>query len=502
MPVSFSSFPADWKLPLVWIEVDSSQAGTVPLTQPVLLIGQKLAAGTAPADVPIAIASVEDAGSFFGIGSMLERMVVAFLKDNAAALLYCIPLAEPAAGVAALGSITVTTAATAPGVLVHYIGGQRVPVSIIGNETASQQATKIANAINAVTTLPVTAVAVAAAVNLTCRWKGATGNDIILLDTYGGPAAGEALPVGMVLTYVPMATGAGAPSLTNAIAAMGDEKYDFTALPFTDSVSLGDLETEYGFGDTGRWGWMRQLYGSIFGAKRDSYANLVTFGPTDNSPVASVMAVEPLSPSPVWVWAASYTAKAARALLNDPARPLQTLEMTAALPAARGARFSKAQRNNLAGLGLAVQSVSPNGHPMIEVEASRYVKNVFNQPDTAYFVITTLHSLAFLFRILSAAITTKFPRHKLANDGTRFGAGQAVVTPNIIRAEIIAQYSALEFLGIVENMGAFKEALVVERDAINPNRVNVLFPPDLINQLRIFAVLAQFRLQFPTDLAA
>jgi len=26
--------------------------------------------------------------------------------------------------------------------------------------------------------------------------------------------------------------------------------------------------------------------------------------------------------------------------------------------------------------------------------------------------------------------------------------------------------------------------------------VNVLYPPDLVNQLRIFAVLAQFRLQF------
>ena len=37
---------------------------------------------------------------------------------------------------------------------------------------------------------------------------------------------------------------------------------------------------------------------------------------------------------------------------------------------------------------------------------------------------------------------------------------------------------------------------MVERDPNNPNRVNVLYPPDLINQLRVFAVLAQFRLQY------
>jgi hypothetical protein len=50
--------------------------------------------------------------------------------------------------------------------------------------------------------------------------------------------------------------------------------------------------------------------------------------------------------------------------------------------------------------------------------------------------------------------------------------------------------------GLVENLRAFKANLIVERDPNDPNRVNVLYPPDLINQLRVFAVLAQFRLQY------
>ena len=54
--------------------------------------------------------------------------------------------------------------------------------------------------------------------------------------------------------------------------------------------------------------------------------------------------------------------------------------------------------------------------------------------------------------------------------------------------------------GLVENMQAFKNTLIVERDGMDPNRVNVLYGPDLINQLRIFAVLAQFRLQYDTSL--
>jgi phage tail sheath gpL-like len=88
-----------------------------------------------------------------------------------------------------------------------------------------------------------------------------------------------------------------------------------------------------------------------------------------------------------------------------------------------------------------------------------------------------------------------FPRHKLADDGTRFGAGQAIVTPLIIRSEMIAAYGELEEAGKMENMEAFKANLIVERNAQDPNRVDALLPPDLVNQLRIFAALTQFRLR-------
>ncbi|WP_304947382.1 phage tail sheath C-terminal domain-containing protein, partial [uncultured Parasutterella sp.] len=77
-----------------------------------------------------------------------------------------------------------------------------------------------------------------------------------------------------------------------------------------------------------------------------------------------------------------------------------------------------------------------------------------------------------------------------------FGAGQAVVTPSIIRGELIAMYTKLEDKAIVENADLFAKYLVVERNADDPNRIDVLLPPDLVNQLRVFAVLAQFRLQF------
>lgn len=70
------------------------------------------------------------------------------------------------------------------------------------------------------------------------------------------------------------------------------------------------------------------------------------------------------------------------------------------------------------------------------------------------------------------------------------------MTPSIIKSELIAAYSDLMEAGLVENMDAFKQYIVVERNATDPNRLDVLFPPDLVNQLRIFAMLVQFRLQY------
>jgi phage tail sheath gpL-like len=134
-----------------------------------------------------------------------------------------------------------------------------------------------------------------------------------------------------------------------------------------------------------------------------------------------------------------------------------------------------------------------------------YQKNVWGQPDPSYLDVETLATIQYFIRYLRSRILQKFPRSKLADDGTVFGPGQAIVTPRIIRAELVAAYSEMMSLGIVENIASFKALLIVERDQTDPNRVNVMASPDLVNQLRILAVLVAFRLQtapVPVALAA
>jgi phage tail sheath gpL-like len=152
--------------------------------------------------------------------------------------------------------------------------------------------------------------------------------------------------------------------------------------------------------------------------------------------------------------------------------------------------------NSLASSGLAIQERGADAQPMIMREQTMYQLNLYGQSDDAYELVTTLATLAKLMRNQRHAITSKYPRHKLADDGTKFGPGQAIVTPGIIKAELVAEYQQDMWDGLVENLAAFKQHLIVERDPNDPNRANVLYPPDLINQLRIFAVLNQFRLQY------
>ncbi len=165
-------------------------------------------------------------------------------------------------------------------------------------------------------------------------------------------------------------------------------------------------------------------------------------------------------------------------------------------PAAASDRFTLTERQSLLTSGVAT-AVYSGGSYRIERAVTTYQRNAYGQPDDSYLDSETLHQSAYVIRNLRSIITSKYGRHKLANDGTRFGPGQAIVTPKVIRGELIAAYGAMERDGIVENAEMFKQYLIVERDPNNPNRLSVLFPPDLVNQLRVFALLYQFRLQYP-----
>jgi len=493
--------PDNWRVPFVYAKLDASRAGLLSTPERALILAQKIAAGTAPADVPVRIGGASDAVGYGGAGSHFARMAQAYRENDPFGELWGIPLDDPT-GSPSAGAITYTGTATEAGQINHLIAGQRVSFAVPVGMTATQARDALVAEIGDLPDLEVTAAAgvPAGEAVITAKNDGTIGDKIDLRDSY---FAGEAVPAGLSIGYTAMTAGAGAaPSLTAAIAAMGDDLYDFILTPFAlDTTALDALKVELD-DNTGRWSPLRQLYGHHFSALTDTVANLTTYGSglaARNDQHYTSFGYY-LAPSPPWTWVAAHVGQIAASIRNLSSQPLQTLEPAGIYPAAAGSlgRFTVTERQQLLESGIAVSTVNAVGNVAIDRVITSYRQTSSGALDTSYLDYNTMAQLTEILRRTELAIVTDFNRHVLMNDGARTRAGLPVATPNKIKATIVAEYRRMEEDALVENIDAFKTYLIVERSTVDPNRVEVLFPPDLANQLRVVDLLAQFRLQYAT----
>lgn len=490
MTIGFNTIPGPGSLrkPGVYSEIDNSQAVSGPqsVTYRRLLIGQKLTAGAAVANTLIRITSAPQADAQFGAGSMLAGMVRAALAIDTYTELLVLPLADNVAGVAATGTIIFTGPATASGTIELMIAGRRVSVGVIAGDTATAIGAAAAAAITAAADMPVTAAAVTGTITLTSRHKGEAGNSLEARVNY---YSGQVLPAGVGVSVTAFTNGAGNPALGTALAALGDEWLHTWAVPYTDAASLASIKTEL----SSRFAWNREIEAHAFAAVRGTQGTIGTVGDSHNSQhLTLVMAND--EPMPAYEKAAETMAIAAYYAAIDPARPIQNLAYAWCLPPAAADRFTNEERNLLLFDGIATSKVANDGTMLVERLITTYKTNTAGAPDISYLDSETLFTLMFIRHDWRDYITRKYPRHKLADNGTRYGIGQAVVTPNVMKAEAIAKFREWEELGLVENIDDFKANLVAERNASDPNRLDMLLPPDLVNQLRIVANKIQFRL--------
>jgi len=493
--VPFKNIPSNLRVPLFYAEVDNSQANSGAETQRTLIVGQVTAQGTAVVNVPVMGLGVADAKAKGGPGSMLALMAAAYLAADSFGEVWFLPLADANGAVAASGQVAFAGAPTATGVVSLYIAGQLVSLTVTSAQTPALIATALVAQINATLDLPVTAAVSGSAsgtVVLTAKNAGTGGNEVDLRLNYRGSAGGESTPAGLSVTVTAMTGGATNPVLTTALAALGDQTFDFIVSPYTDTASLDALKALLN-DQAGRWSYAKQLYGHVFAAQRGTVSTLATAGNARNNQHESILGFND-SPSPAWVWAADVAGTAAVSLRVDPGRPLQTLALSTVLAPPLASRFQLSERNTLLWDGISTFTVASDGTVAIENLITTYQKNAFGSADDSYLEVETLFLLMYVLRQQRSLVTSKYARVKLAADGTRFAPGSAIVTPKIIKADLIAQYQQLEYNGYVQDSDTFAQALIVERNTTSPNRVDVLWPGELINQLRVFALLAQFRL--------
>lgn len=488
MTISFNSIPVSIRTPGQYIEFDSSKAvsGLPQAAGSALIIGQRLALGSVPGNTLIRLVSADHAVQAFGRGSTAAAMARAFRRGDSQTELWAIAAPDAGGSVAAATTITVTGPASEAGTIALMIAGQRLQIAVAVADSADTIATAIGAAINAAADLPVRSTVAGAVVTATARTKGTSGNDIDYRHSY---YQGERLPAGVDLAFAASVVGSGDPDMAAIIAAIGDRHFSTIALGFSSPATLAAIESEL----ADRWGPIRMREGIAYASVRGTVAGLANLGAARNSQYVSLMGARAV-PNPPWEWAATYAAVVGFNAAIDPARPFQTLPLPGLLPPAEGARFLRSERELLLRDGISTYTVDAGGVVQIERAITTYQLNAYGLDDIAWLDVNTPLTLAYLRLAVRTRISSKYPRHKLADDNASFGAGQAIVTPKILRAELIALMRELEDAGLVEDLDQFAADLIVERDQGDPNRVNALIPPNIVNQFRVFAGRVEFRL--------
>lgn len=488
--VPFENIPENIRVPLFYGEFRS---GGTPFTNNarLLLIGQKLSTGSAPAGQPI-LATDNAVAGLGGAGSMLAQMHAVARKNAPIQEIWWLPLDDLAGGVKATGTITVGGAPTSQsGIASVYIAGRRVRVSVKTTDTNATIATALEAAINAASDMPVTAAAVAAVVTLTARHKGTLGN---FIEVDLGNVVEEGTLGKTLFTIVAMASGAGDPDIATALDALGDDEFDWIGLPYSGATELGlagDLLNDV----SGRWSWIRQLYGHATTVGTGTVGTLAAFGISRNNQHESIFPCRKFRSAP-WETCAAVSAQIARrkALPPELSRPLHTIKLEGIKgPLLKSDILTKNDLQTFYFSGISGYHVRRDGSVCIDRVVTTFKTNAWGDPDWTYLDIETMAQSMYYIRSLRAEVTTKHGRQALAQSNP--GNLPHIVTPLDLEATLDHNYVKNIDLGVTENFDAFQRNRRVVINELDPNRADAFVKIDHVNQLRIFAALVENNLQ-------
>jgi len=489
--VSFENIPATLLVPGFWAEFNASGAQQGPSIQPykLLILGQKLATGTVAELTPTTCTNADQVGAYFGRGSMLHGMAIRLFENNAWTSATFCAIDDAAAATAATRTLTLGGTATEAGTLALYCAGRRVTVTIASGDAGTAHRDALVAAINADDTIPFTAAngTGAGEVDCTARNKGTRGAKVDIRHSYN---AGESLPAGITLDLSTWSGGATDPDITEFWPVLGEVQYNVLANPFTDATNIGALWTEL----EDRWGPIRSIEGVACMSIHDTHANLLTAATGQKTRYLWTILGCASSPTPDYEWAAATAGVVAGAAEADPGRPFQNLELKGVLAPADADDWTVQERNLLLLGGVGTYKLDAARAVRIERLVTTFTENAQGGPDTTFRDLNTPLTLGYLRYDLRAQMLQAYPRHKLGNDGTKYGAGQPVVTPREIEAKVVAIAQGWAELALIEDVDTFADNLVVERNAQDPNRLDLLLPPDIINQFRVGAASIEFLL--------
>lgn len=462
--ISFDSIPSSIRKPGKYFEFNTRLAvRTLPQNKySLLIIAQRLAAGTVAALIPTTVFSDAEAAAYFGEGSIAHLMVRAAIKANAYLDLSVCALDDYATSpVARVHTLVLAENATSSGTLTLYVGNVRYQVGIASADTPTIIGTALKAALDNDPALPFTVAHTTGTLVFTAKNKGAVPNQVDFEATLTAATT--------TATFTATTPGSVDPEIATALAVVYAKDYAIVATPFDDAVSLASLKTHLDnisgpmeqrpcigvFGYDGALGSCTTLTGNV-----NSGRILCAYLRGTKSPAYEIGAAM----------------AAVMAFEEDPARPLNTLALTniAAPPVAQ--RLSRTEQENLFYNGVTPIEVGPGEVSQIVRAISTYIQDPQGIDDVSLLDITTIRTLDYVRAALRTRIALRFPREKLSSK-----------TPEAVRDQILDVLYQLQDLEIVEEVEANEDGVVVERDLQDVNRLDAKIPVDVVNGLHVFA---------------
>ncbi|MCI0555737.1 MAG: phage tail sheath subtilisin-like domain-containing protein [Anaerolineae bacterium] len=494
MPIAFEEVPGDPLVPFTYFELAPAPS-PFNASLKCVFIGCKNQQQTAVAeDNTPYILSQTEVERLFGRGSMVEAMYRKAKRNAPLAEFWGVSTAQDAGAVRSFGNIRIKSLPSQNGMASVTIAGYNVAVPVTTTDTEEDIATRLATQVNKSKHLPVVADqdgTDATIVNITAKWRGGSGNDILMSVNKWSVDNKIGLEV---LTVNQLSGGTGSNNIAAALTSLGDQPFDVIAVGFEGSTGAASTLNEFFNHTDGRWAPHRQLFGHGVISSRGTFAELITLGEAINYPHVSVMGYTG-SLTPPWEWTASLSARMTQHLATPPemSRPLQTLELTDVQPSIlMDDWYTTTENKSLIDAGISTFTVDPDRTVRISRIVTTRKTNVWGDPDPSWRDVETLFQQVFFTRSLRAAVTGAFPRAALSDHDLNI---PGFASPGKVKDLIIHEYRRLERLGLVENSDLFSQVLVVERNLLDANRIDALIPIDVVNQFRIFAARVESNLQ-------
>jgi len=475
-------------LALVEVKLGQGQAAGNSQAKPAVLVGNKLASGSAVAgtlygpDTAVPVSSEEDVIALFGVGSDLHQMFRQFTSVNKVTALYFCPVAEGGSAAAATGTLTATGTATANGTLKVFVGSQEVQVSIVTGDTPTVVAASIAAAVNGRARAAAGATSSAGVATLTAKTKGTKGNSLKL-----GTAMVGATGVSVAASGAVLSGGTVDDNISDALTRLSGEYFPYVVSSSDDAANalllknfiLSEALPMSGNRMSAYIGHIGSLATGITKSTSANYFRLELPMQLDSD----------FSSGEVAAYAAGFYA------LKEANFSVESLNVSRngerggdewQLPAPRSqAKLTPIQLDSALNSGLSVIHPIKGGSSMIVRRITSQYLNGAIKDFRAMDAAKRLVSDEFAARIVQSFVAD-FSGKMVADDPVDqedLVVGQ--VSPRLVKSSLFSLIDEFASKGFLQNVEAIKAGSSVVRDISVPTRFNVVCP------LQVADILAQ-----------